>query len=448
MTEKLQKRYGLLTAVTMVVGIVIGSGVFFKAEKILNATNGSLSIGILAWMVGGAIMLSCSYVFSLLAARYVKVNGIVDYAEAALGKTYGYLVGWFMAVIYYPILVMVLAWLSARYTAVFFGFTDPIASAPVYIIALIYMIIAFAINAIAPIISGKIQVTTTVIKLIPLALIAVFGVVYGLFTGQTVENFSAVTTNIVTNSNPFLTSVVATAFAYEGWIIATSINAELKDSKKNLPRALVLGSLIVIFVYIAYFIGLAGAMPTSEFMAGGEGAVKIAFTKLLGNFGGSTLFIFVVISCLGTLNGLTLGNTRGIYAIATRGMGPKPKLFAQLDRESNMPVNSAIFGVVMSSIWLLVWYGNFAEWWPLFFDISELPIVTMYGFYIPIFIWMMRSLKTLTVFQRIIMPLVALAGSVFMIYAAYLSHGIAVWIYLGMFALILLLGLALKGKSA
>ncbi|MEG2406343.1 MAG: amino acid permease, partial [Clostridiales bacterium] len=161
-----------------------------------------------------------------------------------------------------------------------------------------------------------------------------------------------------------------------------------------------------------------------------------------------TLFIFVVISCLGTLNGLTLGNTRGIYAIATRGMGPKPKLFAQLDRESNMPVNSAIFGVVMSSIWLLVWYGNFAEWWPLFFDISELPIVTMYGFYIPIFIWMMRSLKTLTVFQRIIMPLVALAGSVFMIYAAYLSHGIAVWIYLGMFALILLLGLALKGKSA
>ncbi|MEG2149054.1 MAG: APC family permease [Clostridiales bacterium] len=448
MTEKLQKRYGLLTAVTMVVGIVIGSGVFFKAEKILNATNGSLSIGILAWMVGGAIMLSCSYVFSLLAARYVKVNGIVDYAEAALGKTYGYLVGWFMAVIYYPILVMVLAWLSARYTAVFLGFTDPIASAPVYIIALIYMIIAFAINAIAPIISGKIQVTTTVIKLIPLALIAVFGVVYGLFTGQTVENFSAVTTNIVTNSNPFLTSVVATAFAYEGWIIATSINAELKDSKKNLPRALVLGSLIVIFVYIAYFIGLAGAMPTSEFMAGGEGAVKIAFTKLLGNFGGSTLFIFVVISCLGTLNGLTLGNTRGIYAIATRGMGPKPKLFAQLDRESNMPVNSAIFGVVMSSIWLLVWYGNFAEWWPLFFDISELPIVTMYGFYIPIFIWMMRSLKTLTVFQRIIMPLVALAGSVFMIYAAYLSHGIAVWIYLGMFALILLLGLALKGKSA
>ena len=60
METKLQKRYGLVTATAMVVGIVIGSGVFFKAEKILNATGGNLPLGILAWVIGGLIMVSCA----------------------------------------------------------------------------------------------------------------------------------------------------------------------------------------------------------------------------------------------------------------------------------------------------------------------------------------------------------------------------------------------------
>lgn len=78
MGEKLEKRFGLLTAICMVAGIVIGSGVFFKAEKVLTATAGDLPLGILAWVIGGLIMIVCAYTFSILATRYEKVNGIVD----------------------------------------------------------------------------------------------------------------------------------------------------------------------------------------------------------------------------------------------------------------------------------------------------------------------------------------------------------------------------------
>lgn len=86
MGNDLQKKYGLPTAIALVVGSVIGSGVFFKAEKILTATGGSLPPGILAWAIGGGIMIVCAYMFSILAGHYAHVSGLVDYAEALVGQ--------------------------------------------------------------------------------------------------------------------------------------------------------------------------------------------------------------------------------------------------------------------------------------------------------------------------------------------------------------------------
>lgn len=85
MDNQLKKKYGLITAIAMVIGIVVGSGVFFKAEKILVATGGNLSLAILAWIIGGLIMVVCAYVFAVMATKYEHVNGIIDYAEATLG---------------------------------------------------------------------------------------------------------------------------------------------------------------------------------------------------------------------------------------------------------------------------------------------------------------------------------------------------------------------------
>ena len=85
MENKLEKKYGLFTAICMVVGIVVGSGVFFKAQVILQKTGGDMPLGVLAWLIGGAIMIVCILAFSAMAQKYEKVNGIVDYAEAIVG---------------------------------------------------------------------------------------------------------------------------------------------------------------------------------------------------------------------------------------------------------------------------------------------------------------------------------------------------------------------------
>jgi APA family basic amino acid/polyamine antiporter len=439
-SQELSKKFGLFTAIAMVVGIVIGSGVFFKAEKILTATGGSLPLGILAWVIGGLVMISCACTFAVMATKYERVNGIVDYAEAAMGRTYGYYVGWFMAMIYYPTLTSVLAWVSARYTCVLFGWD--ITGGQCMTIAGFFLVASYALNALSPVLAGKFQVTATVVKLIPLALMAVVGTIYGFGNGMIMRNFTTVVTEVEPTVALF-TAVVATSFAYEGWIIATSINAELRDSKRNLPIALVAGTFGVMLVYILYYVGLAGAVTNETLMAGGQEGAKLAFETVFSNLGGTLIFVFVIISCLGTLNGLMLGCTRGIYSIAARGEGPAVRMFNQIDPVSNMPSNSAILGLLLSAVWLVYFYGaNLTDPWFGFFcfDPSELPIVTLYAMYLPIFISFMRNEGDLPALTRFVLPALALCGSLFMIYAAIYAHGMAVVAYLAIFAVVMLAG--------
>ena len=236
----MEKRYGLPTAICMVVGIVIGSGVFFKAEKVLQATKGNMPLGILAWGIVGAIMIICSYVFATMATRYEKVSGLVDYAEATVGRRYAYYVGWFMAVLYTPCLVSALAWISARYFCVLLGWD--ITGGACMTIAGAMLCLDHVLNALAPRLAGRFQVSTTVIKMIPLALMAACGAAVGMMNGRMAENFATMSTGAISTGEGLMASTVAVAFAYEGWILATSINAELRDAKRTLPRALVVGS--------------------------------------------------------------------------------------------------------------------------------------------------------------------------------------------------------------
>ncbi|HHW31204.1 MAG TPA: APC family permease [Clostridiaceae bacterium] len=448
MDNELKKKYGLPTAIAMVVGIVIGSGVFFKAEAVLKATGGNMPLGIAAWGIVGLIMIICSYTFAIMATKYEKVNGIVDYAEAALGNKYGYYVGWFMAVIYNPTLTSVLAWVSARYTCVLLNWD--ITGGSCMTIACFYLVASYAMNALSPILAGKFQVSTTVIKLIPITLMAVIGTIIGLANGMTVRNFSNVVDPSVSVGNGLFASVVAVAFAYEGWIIATSINAELKDSKRNLPKALILGSLIVVCAYIFYYIGLAGAVTSEALMESGQAGAKMAFQNIFGSVAGSLIFVFVIISCLGTLNGLMVGCTRGMYSLATRNRGPLPETFKQVDKITNMPTNSSIFGVLLCAFWLLYFYGaNLTAPWfgPFCFDTSELPIITLYGAYIPIFIMLMMKEKDLSPFKRFVMPALSILGCVFMVIAACFAHRMAVVYYLIIFIIIMAIGVFFKGES-
>jgi APA family basic amino acid/polyamine antiporter len=422
--NQLHKRYGLFTAICMVVGIVIGSGVFFKAQDILNYTGGNMLIGILAWVIGGIVMIICAVNFANFATKYVKVNGVVDYAEAIIGKKYAYMVGWFLSAIYFPAMTSVLAWVSARYTLLLFNPNADITSGLCMALGVFYMCLIYAINMLSPKIAGKLEVSATIIKLIPLAVIIVVGTICGLINGNTTEAFVS---SVQPGSGDFssvFAGIVAAAFAYDGWIVATSINAELKNPKKDLPRALVFGTIIIMVVYILYFIGLTGGASIDVLMK--EGATT-AVKNLLGPVGGTILNAFVVISCLGTLNGLMIACPRSFYSLAIRDCGPKPKTFASIDPQTNMPANAGILALLFCGIWYFYFYGaNLTS--PIFgifsFDSSELPIVTTYALYIPLFVTFIKKEGKKNIFKNIILPVLAVLASLFMVFVAIYAHGI------------------------
>ena len=440
MESKLTKKYALITAIAMVVGTVIGSGVFFKAGKVLTNNNGSMAMSLLTVGAVGAIMVICSYVFSMLAQKYERVNGLVDYAEATCGSVYAYLVGWFMTFIYYPTLTSTLAWISAQYTVQLFGW-DPTSDLHLAL-AGFYLVAGYALNALSPKLAGKFQVSATFIKLIPLVFMAIVGTVVGLVKGTTIESMQAVAG--MTGGSGFFGAVVAFAFAYEGWIITTSINAELKDSKKNLPRALILGSLIVVGVYLAYFLGLTGAMNSEGLMASGN-IPKDAFGALLGNaVFGTVASVFVIISCLGTMNGLMLGCCRGIYAIAARKQGPAVEVLEQVDAKTNMPTNSSIVGLLLCAFWMAQWeFGLIQGKLPaiIAWENDELPIITLYGMYIPIFIIFMIREKGLHPVKRFVLPGLATVLCGFMVYCAFAAYKIQAWYYLIVSCIVIAIGM-------
>ena len=402
-------------------------------------------------------MIACAYTFSIMATKYEKVNGIVDYAEATMGKTYAYILAWFITFMYYPTVATVVAWVCARYTCVLVGIPDITGGAAMLLTGM-YLCLSYGLNALSPKLAGKFQVATTIIKLIPIVLMVILGIYTGIKSGVLVHNFSqapsieeilSVKPDYVPVEKPFLTALVSASFAFEGWIIATSINSEIKDSKRNLPIALVSGTLIISIVYILYYIGLAGAADNLTMIAGGETGAKIAFTNILGPFGAIMLMICIIVSCMGTLNGYMLASVRGMYFIAVRNEGPNPKLFSNVDSATGMPTNSAIVGLIVCILWLVYFYGAklAPESWfgPVVFDPSEITIITLYAMYIPIFVRMIKMEKDLNVFNRFIMPVLAIAGSTFMVIAAAISNGTKVVIlYLIIFAVITVIGMLLK----
>jgi len=411
---KLNKKYGFWTTSAMVIGIVIGSGVFFKADDVLQASSGSLPTALLAWFIGGAIMVVTAFLFSKIAARIEKVNGIVDYFEEAYGKTAGFNIAWFMTTVYYPCLVSVLAWVSSNYTVSLLGWDNLL-----WAMAVFYLFLFFTINLLSPVIAGRLQVSTTLIKLTPLIAVAVVGTIKGLLNGQTVRSFTSAATSVSDQGGGLALACLSTAFAYEGWIIATTINAEIKEAKKTLPQALVFGSLMIILVYTLYYVGIASVIDNDKVIAYGDNTSLIVITSLFGNFAGVLLNIFVVVSCLGTLNGLVMASSRGMFSIGVRDMGPEPNFFKEVHMKTNSTIHSGIAGFCFSLLWLAVWYGNFHGWFGGFMDISELPIAFLYFIYLALYLWYIRKFREPGIFNGYILPLLAGAGSIYIIQAAF-----------------------------
>ena len=415
--QKVKKQYGIWTGIAMVVGIVIGSGVFLKAGGVLSLAGGDLRLSLLAWLIGGLIMVCSGFCFAVFATRVSKYNGVIDYVEVATNKKVGYGLAWLMTTFYYPIIASVVALFAGQYFFKMLGVNVGRTDWQNFIFAFVVLALVVVLNYFSPMLSAKFQISATVIKLIPIGVIAIAGLFASLLVGKEVGVINAFTQPAENYAVNFGEAIKKTAFAYEGWVCATAINAELKDSKRDLPRALTFGTIAILVFYIVYYVSLSAFLGNAGTIAQDANAPIAVFQKLMGKFGGVLFSLFIMISCLGTVNGVAISCCRGMYTMSCRGQGICPGKFSKLGKNQSVSALSCVYGFVCMLLMLGVWYLAMHGVWLFKYlgSMDEIICAIIYGVYITLYVYIMKNFKDCNVFVRFVMPIVAIIGSVFFV---------------------------------
>ena len=447
MNEKniLKRQHGLFVSICFVVGFIVGTGIFFLPGRVLYEVGGNMRLGVLAWIIGGLTIATCVYMFSILASKYEHIHGFVDYSEAIVGKRYGYLAGWFFAVMYQPAGYAIIAWITSGFTATLVGITSTNEHYRTFRFSIMafFMVATFILNYFAPKLPVKLNVGTTVARMLPLILMGTVGVVAGLLMGG--GEPVAVTSVAFREANLFA-AISAIAFAFNGWQAAVAFNSEVKDSKRNFPIALMGGFGAIIVVYVLYFMGVVWASPDGGVLIMQGGGANFAegtrqsFANVFGGWASRVLIGFMIISGLGILNACCLGMSRAMYALGRRNTGPMPQRMVELDPATNIPKNSMIMAVCISVAWYAViffdtvWIG-FRFWLADFYNFS------FFAMLVPLFFCFMLRERD-NVFKRFVAPIIAIIGASFMFSTYWIGGWLHSVVYTVAFIILAVIGFA------
>lgn len=421
------KKYGLFTSITMIIGIVIGSGIFFKADDVLTYTNGNVLLGILIFCVAAIAIIFGSLSISQLATRTDSPGGIISYAEEFVNKKTASAFGWFQVFLYLPSIIAVVAWVAGIYICQLFNIQSTYFNP--YTIGAIIIILCYLINTISAKFGGYFQNASMIIKLIPLVLFAIFG----LIKGNPVETLSFDVGNLKTAgiSLGILAAFGPIAFSFDGWIISTSICHEIRNSKRNLPLALIISPIVILLAYVLYFVGVSIFVGPQNVLELGDNSVNQMATKLFGATGAKIMLVFVIISVLGTVNGVILGMIRMPYSLAIRNMIPFSKSLAKENKNlKNMPLNSAMFSLVVTLGWQLLHYitqeGINGSQGILYQkgDVSEIAICISYLNYCVLYVVILKLAKKGEIknkFMGYFVPIMAIIGSFIILSSGFIN---------------------------
>lgn len=402
--QKLRKDIGFFTALTVVMGTVIGSGVFFKPEAVYSAT-GTAGLGLLAWILGGVITICGGLTAAELSAAIPQTGGMMIYLQKTYGKLTAYLLGWAQTVIYFPANIAALSIIFATQVANLFQASDAII-VPVAIAAAAFIML---MNFIGAKVAGSLQALTTICKLIPLILIILFGLFY---QGDVAFRLFPISVE----EHSFLTSLgsglVATMFAYDGWIHVGNIAGEMKNPKKDLPKAIVFGLTGVMLVYLLINIAYLFVMPAASLAATATPASDVA-NVIFGSVGGKLITIGILISVFGTINGYTMTGIRIPYAMALDNQLPFSNWFQKLGKKSSIPYNGGIIILIISVI--MIFTGGFNQ-------LTDMLIFVIWIFYTLTFIAVFVLRKREPELKRPykvplypVIPIIAICGGVFIV---------------------------------
>lgn len=439
-----QKKYSLFTTIAMIVGIVIGSGIFFRSDNVLVYTNGNIVLGIIVFIIAAFSIIFGSLSISQLASRTDKAGGIITYSELYWNKSVACAYGWFQTLIYYPTIACVVAWVVGIYGIMLFGLNSTLELQ--VIIGIIVLTSLYLINIFSYRIGGYLQNGSTVIKMIPLILIAVLGLILGDPAPVIKDNII----DIQSSGIGWIAAISPIAFSFDGWIIATSIGHEIKNSKRNLPLALIISPMIILIIYILYFTGISTYLGPEIVMSMGDEHVNQAAINIFGNMGSKIILIFVVISVLGTVNGLVIGHIRMPYSLSIRNMFPFSKRYSIISEKYNIPVNSGILTYFINLFWMIAHY--ITQKYNLIpnSDVSEISIVINYVGFILIYVAVIKLALKGEIKSKVmgyVVPILAIFGSLFILYGGMQNQFFIYYLSFCIVVILISLGYYRKNKD-
>lgn len=365
--QKLNRGFGLTASLALVVGTIIGSGIFFKQGSVLESA-GSTNAAMLAWIAGGLLTLASGISVAEIGSQMDKTGGIYIYIEKIYGKVWGFLAGWMQVVFYGPAMMGSIA----AYFGILFVDLFELSKSLAIPSAIIALSFVGLINSIPNRFSAGFQIITTTVKMLPIIALIIFGLFFGQHDaiGQTVAQVSQ------SGQGGFGVAVLATLFAYDGWVTLANISGEIKNPQKVLPKAIIFGILIVLVAYVGVSFGVYQSLPANTIVKLGQNTTLYMATNAFGIIGGRLLSIAVLISLLGTLNGKIVSFPRVLFAMANDGLFPFAKQFAKINMRSRTP---------NKSIWFMIFLGILMIVFTNPDRLTDIAIFTTFLFYILVF---------------------------------------------------------------
>jgi basic amino acid/polyamine antiporter, APA family len=354
-TKQLKKEINLLGGISLLTGIMVGSGIFFIGSYVLIRTNFSLGLALLVWVIGGIITLFSGLVYAELGTSLPFTGGYYVYLKEAYGKPVAFMSGFtnFILASSGSIAALSLAF-GLILANVIFTMTGTWISSPIQkLIAALVIILLSILNLMGIKFGNIVQKSFLFIKAVPIFLVLSLGLILGTQRVDLSLNLGDVSIWNVLSTLGF--AVIATFWAYEGWTNLNNVAEEMKNPARDLPRSLIITILSVTALYTLYNFSIYRVISIPDMQAMiAAGDVFLGITSaflILGSFGMYLVMLTMLISVFGAINGCIIAFPRVYFAMGKDGTFFKS--FSKIHPKTNVPYVAIIASSIVAIILLI-----------------------------------------------------------------------------------------------
>ncbi|KRY20391.1 Y+L amino acid transporter 1, partial [Trichinella patagoniensis] len=344
---KLERSITLLNGVNIIIGVIIGSGIFISPKGV-HEKAGSVGLSLILWVCGGIFAALGSYCYSELGTLISDSGGDYAYIRKAYGPMIAFIRLWVEVIIIRPCSIAVISLTFSKYILVLVFQNCPIPEYAEPLLACCLILLLTWINSQSVRWSTRIQDVTTYAKLLALVLVIITGIVMLFITNS--GSFDDAFSGTSMNAGDISLALYSALFAYNGWNYLNFIVEEIQNPKRNLPLAIAISCTTVTVIYTLTNVAFYAVIPPHEFIA--TDATATTFAEKVYGPAAWIMPVFVALSTIGSCNGTILTTSR-LYFVGARE-GHMPETMTLISMKHRTPFPATIITGILSCLFLLL----------------------------------------------------------------------------------------------